>query len=332
MRLATFGQLLQWLQEPLGKTVVANRPEIVKQANRVRQLFYLMYDDNATVFTVEECMEIQKFPVDCDDCREFYLGLTLPDHMDQVEAMWRNSQRVVLHNRWREYKYGIVPDESCKLEKFDLHTTYPTELDIAVGCCSRLKLLAHDSRDFGKEARITYRDSGGQKHSEIVKLAQEFQQIDREAKLIFQGGVVLPELEGGVTLAEGSGRILSEYLPHERVPTYKRIKITGVDEGDQVNVVALARFTPKFYDHDVIETDNELAWTEGAKYLKFNDSESPEVLAKAEAHLIRCKQYLFGERSRDLGKTTIRQVKFGPLRPRRSGLRKNMRTVGRYGL
>lgn len=330
MRLATFGQLLQWLQKPLGKTIVANRDELVEQANRVRQLFYLMYDDNATVFTVEECMNIQKFPVDCDDCREFYYGVTLPDHMDQVEAMWRNSQRVILHHRWREYKYGIARDKSCKLEKFDLQTTYPSELDIAVGCCTRLKLLALDRRDFGKEARVTYVDSGGQKHTDVVKLGQEYQSIEREAKLLAQGGIVLPEIEGGVILAEGTGRILSEYQSHERVPTYKRIKITGVEEGDQVNIVALARFTPRFFDHDVIETDNKLAWQEGAKYLKFNDSESPELLQKAEMHLVRCKQYLFGDRSRDIGKTTIRQVKFGPVRPRTSRLRKNRRTTARY--
>ena len=119
MGYTTLGEALKWLEEPTGKTVKDNRCELVDKLNRIRQHFYLLYGQIDLFMDGEECICVQEFPLDCN-CKESYLGITLPPEYDGVEAIWLNDVPIKMYDRWREYRAGIKSTCSTKLAMYDV--------------------------------------------------------------------------------------------------------------------------------------------------------------------------------------------------------------------
>ncbi len=325
MSYTTVGKALTWLENPLGKTVKHNRCEMVDTLNRIRQHFYLWYESIPLFLDGEECIEVQEFALDCN-CKETYLGITLPREYETVEAIWINNTPIKMYDRWREYRDGFKDSCGCKLAMYDVANFFPTEREFApCGVCTHVKFLAKDPGDGGKIVRIKYKDSTGQdfqdeivlKHDTYIKTEKPVLQIEP------RGGIVLPpDLVGTVLIADENGRVLSEYSPNEIVPSYRRMKLENVCCGDQVLVHASRKFTELFLDSDVIETDNRLAIEEAGRFMRYNDSTSADLTfeAKASAHIANSRLYLLGEKSRHRGKATISNLNYshGPIN--KSGL------------
>ncbi len=321
----TFGTLLEWIAGPSGKTVRDNRCELVTLANRIRQHTYLLYETIPLHLDGEECFQVEEFPLDCN-CSEVYHGITLPVEYETVEAIWRNDVPIKLFDKWREYRTGIKDACSCRLSATDIESFFPTERELApCGTCCHVKFKAENCDDEGKILTVRYIDSTGHEKEDLIELANHYVKTSKRVLMIKpRGGVVLPKgMIGSIIVADENDRILSNYSPFESVPSYRRLKINGVCCGDQVLVKASRRFHPLFFDTDVIETDNRLAYEEFAKFFRFNDSKStdPAELAKAQNHAINGQKYLLGEKSRHRGKGTISQVRLNHGPKNRSALR-----------
>lgn len=331
MGYATLGQALYWIEEPFGLTVKENRCELVEKLNRIRQHFYLLYGELDLFMDGEECITIEEFPLDCN-CKETYTGFTLPPEYEGVEAIWKNDVPIKMFDKWREYREGIKSACSTKLAMYDIEDFFPTERELSpCGSCSYVKVKAQDAKDCGKLVKITYRDSAGQEHTDDIVLASEYNRTSRKVLRINpRGGVILPNnLVGAVWIADESGRILSEYDPSQTVPSYRRMKVTGVCAGDQVLVKANRRFKPLYFDTDVIETDNRLAIEEAARYFKFNDSNRGDQAyeVKSAAHSANARFYLLGEKGRHRGHATISQLRLNHGPKNRSGLNKKQGSI-----
>lgn len=329
MGFTTLGQALKWIEEPFGMTVKENHCELVDKLNRIRQHFHLLYGEVDLFMNGEECLTIQEFPLDCN-CRETYLGITIPPEYEAIEAIWKNDVPIKMYDKWREYRDGIKSTCSCKLEMYDMEEFFPTEREISpCGASTFIKMKAENPDDYGKIAIIRYKDANGQQNEDEIKLGEGYVRTSRQVKRINpRGGVILPnDLVGAVFIAEENGRILSEYSPSQTVPSFRRLKITGVCKGDQVLVKANRRFTPLYFDTDVIETDNRLAIEECARYFRYNDNTSGSQIyeQKSATHAANAKFYLLGEKGRHRGHATISQLRLSHGPKNRSGLSRNRR-------
>lgn len=327
MGYTTFKNLCQWVAEAVNKDAVINRKSVVSLANLTRQHIYLLYAEVQTVVDVESCFEVQSFPAECNQCEEDYIGVTLPHDMQNVEVCWRNNRPAQLFSKWRESVMGIQKSESCRVQVFDLGSIFPTERDHGATC--KLMVKANLRDDIGKVFNITYINHEGVRVEQNIKLTLEYQQTRDPVKSIIRpGGIVLPEGRvGGISLSSNE-KIISIYSPYESaVPAYKRVKITGVNCGDQVLIKSARRYVPLFFDADVTEVDNALAVREIAKGIFFGDAKQAQAgwEQKSEFHLARGKKYLIGEQSRDQGKNVIRQFFVGGRQVNRSGLNRRRR-------
>jgi len=327
-RFTTLEVALGWFSGFKNKPIDAHRSFLLEQINDCRQLFYSFYEDVPLFEDDQECFCVQQFAQDCGSCENTFLGVTLPDYMISVAAMWTSDAPIKLYGKWREYKTGIMPSDRCRLENYTQATRAPTEREIyPLGSACRLAFVSESEADDGKTAIIRYFDVAGQvKEDEIALEAGVKKTTSSSAIGVPDRGIVLPStLTGSVALvqADGAGeaRALSSYAPHETVPSYTRTKVTGVCEGDSVLIRAARRFTPLYFDADVVETDNRLAWQNAALWLENNRSSNPESISKANYHAQACKDLLVGDKSREINKTTVRKVQHTTYRPRVSGLR-----------
>ena len=245
--------------------------------------------------------------------------------MQTPEAAWHNRHPVKLFNKWRECRSGLKFDDSCKIEIYEVAGRFPTEIDIQNnGCPTAIKFRVECEADVGRTAIVQYIDANGRQEEEIIELHRDYSATEGQALKIEQ--VILDDqLQGGVKIAQMNGTIISEYGPEETVPSYRRFKVTGLKDDSQIAVRANRKYIPLFFDTDTVETDNQLAIEEMARYFRLNDSSDAELKQQASIHAKNAKGYLLGEKSRDLGKGSISQFRFnqGPIRG--SGLRKNRR-------
>jgi hypothetical protein len=168
MGYATFGQMLQWIEAPLAKKVSDNRCEMVEYANRIRQHFYLLYETTPLYMDGEECFCVEEFPLDCN-CKETFLGITLPAEYQTVEAIWKNDTPIKMYDKWREYRDGIRSSCNCpcRYEMVDIENFFPTERELSpCGTNKFVKFMANNSKDCGKKLTVRYIDANGKSLSE----------------------------------------------------------------------------------------------------------------------------------------------------------------------
>lgn len=303
MSQTSFGTLLKWIERPFNTTVERDREFLVDQANRLREKMYNLYMQYEVAVDVEECFEVQDF-CRCGQCEESYNGITLPSYMNTVEAAWFSKEPISLYSKWREAKVGIKPSADCRLAIYDMPGFYPTERDMSpCGCLDTIQFLCKSPQDNGKKIIFTYNDEAGEQHTEEVVLRSSGW-IPAEFPVKSIKSIILPtQLRGGVSVRQANGgRILSEYAPHESVPSYRRIKVTGVPKGCVVVIRASRKFTPLYEDHDIVETANRDAIEDGARHLFYANSGSEGgMIQKSEYHRSMFISALKGEQSRDIG-------------------------------
>lgn len=327
-RFTTVGVALAWYSGFKSKPVSQHRKFLLEQLNDSRQLLYSMYKDMPLFEDDQECFCVHQFAQDCGSCENTYLGITLPDSMISAAAIWWSDVPVKMNSQWREYKTGIMPSDRCRLESYAQANRVATHSEIApLGCASKLAFISELAADDGKTVTVRYFDVAGQVREDTLELkAGEKVSFSSSALGIPDRGIVLPsDLVGSVALVQASGdhegRELGKYAPHEVVPSYQRIKLTGVCENDVVLVRGARRFTPLYFDTDVVETDNRLVWENAVHHLEHNRASNPESINKATYHAQTIKELLDGDKSREMNKSAVRRQHFTRYRGRRSALR-----------
>ena len=321
----TLGTWLKWLETPLQTSITREKSRMIDQANKIRRMFYDLYNEFEVEVDVEECFQVQNFGHCGERCDKDTAGITLPSYMNNVEAAWVQGCPLSLYSKWREYKVGVKTSPDCRRAVYDMPGRFATERDpLPAGALACVQLLAKDPADAGKKVKVIYKAAEGTK-AEYVELTRSgYKKLSSMASRILE--VVLPpDLRGSVVIAQADTaetdiRILSEYSPYEHVPSYRRIKITGLC-GDEVVVVRASRqYTDVFSDDDIVETDNRIAVEHAARYLFYSESGTgTDLLTKAAFHREMMKDSLRGMSSRDSGVNKEGAFLYGPP-ARRAGL------------
>lgn len=330
MQHCTLAQARRYVARGSGQ---CDEDELTEIVNRIRREWFNWYAEIALFLDVVECYRVHRFCYDCADCRDSYRGLTLPRECQTVEAMWWNDFPMRLESSWREFQRGISPECDCRLQKIDLPGAFSTAADIRPNAPTRLRIVAHNSQDVGKIFTVRGWSAARAPHSESISLSVEPQLTEEPFSLVdHRGGVVKDVTVGRVVMAEEDGRVLGIYEPDETVPSYRRVKITGLmDDCDVVNVRCARRYFPLVGDNDVVETDNEPAFDAMARYLRLyrRSGKTTEEMKEEQLHLATARSHIMGDTARERGKATRAEVKiavphFGPTRLHRNfgGLRR----------
>lgn len=302
-------EVLDWLIEPTGE---CDRTKLFTWLNQARERMYQLYAE-ISLFEIVQCFELQTFCVDCNACSNTYRGVTLPREFQTPEAMWMNDLPIEMHSSWREWQRGIAPYCACGLEKFDMPGNFSSERDLIPNKPRRLSVHALMPEDAGKTATIRGIDIMGNAKLQSFVLTNVPQFTEYPMKSIAAGyGFTKDRTHGAVVLAEEGGRVLSVYAPDETTPGYKRLKITGLqDSCAQVNIRAVRRYFPIFRETDVVETDNRTAFEEMGRFLRINRKTNKDVndIRASAHHFNQAKGALLGDRSREIGKSTVSDLR-----------------------
>jgi hypothetical protein len=328
MGYARFADVKQWVAEPYGSTDDAR---IVNVVNRIRQW---LYDTYPTFFRdAVECFEVQEFPVQCNPCGQTYAGVTLPRHMQQVEAIWIQNRPIPMFSFWREYQRGIEERMECGLREIDQGSNFCTERDFPPGeRAHKVKVLCVDRRDEGKTLILHGTDYTGADFEQTISLHQQYTLSTVPLLgLSRTNGIVKEPTVGCVIVSQEDGRILTRIAPDETVPSYRRIKIVGLPRGcQQVNILASRRYTPLFNDFDVVESDNNSGFQEMARYFRLNEKpvKTSDDLRTIQLAITQARQFFEGQKQREVGKGAISQLSI--LSPRFESRHALLRTRRRF--
>lgn len=325
--MTSFKRFLEWIEEATGYKADVDRCALVEAGNAVREEFYLQYSDLPLFDQVEGGFSIQKF---CHfrEPEEYYYGITLPVFMQSIEAAWSCDVPFKIYSGWREWRDGIKPSESCRLQILP-HGRSPIERDMK-GCC-KLKFFTYDERDTGKPVTVRYVTTGGEEAEETVRLVfDNWISTERQVLSLVDNGLIFdPDRKGGVKVADGDLDVLAYVPPGMDVPSFRRYKFTGVKPGDYVWVRASRLYTPLYWDNDVCELSVKAAAVSMAKGLRHLGGEGDDLSQeqKGEYHHGRAKSLMQGAQSRESGKATIHNINLskGPVRSgrlKKSGQRK----------
>lgn len=314
---ASVEQALGWLAAETGKDVTRNREELLTVLNDARALLYTIYQRVRLDFYIEGCVAVQEFCQPCLSCSDTpatYLGISLPAEIEQVETLFAGTCPVPLYDKWVEYRTYIRGSGGC-LKGIDMGGDYPIQGDIDCGKCAKLKFTAIAQEDCGKIITVRYRDNGYEERQEHIKLAMEGLCIEAQASSLARpGGIVLPTgMKGGVIVQNAvDGRCLGRLSPRLTVPSFRRMKLTGICAGSHVAFRATRKFTEVFWDWEVIELGGEgkLALLEAYRYNKNNgvNSADPAWIQKSKIHLDNVTQYIAGANMRSDGATGIKRI------------------------
>lgn len=330
MRHSTFRQAKAFVEQGYGTCAPAKLAHCV---NTIRQHFYTWYEEMTLFLTATECFQVHTFLADCNDGNSSYLGVTLPRDIAAVEAMWWNDYPIRLHSSWREFQVGMSPECDCRLAKMDVPGTVSTATDLNPREPKRLQVRAFHAGDVGKRFVIRGLAGAGQPFSQEFKLSTEAQSTTETMATVNRAGGVIKDVTlGRVVLADEDGRMLSMYEPDETVPTYRRIKITGLRSGcDVVNIRGARRFFPLAGDDDIVETDNQVVFDSMARYLRLYErsDKTRETMAAEKDHYATAFKMMMGDKARDHGRGTASNVQI--LTPSFGGRSRLNRLSGRGG-
>lgn len=325
MGLTTFGIAKTWVEPGYGDCNGAVTGEVV---NAIREHFFAWYVEVRLFLDVIECFRVHRYCMDCDACRDSYLGITLPNQAINIEAMWLNDWPVRIHNSWREYQTGLTPECECNVRAIEMPGAFCTFADIAPGAPIELYAVATSSSDWGKRLVITGKDVAMADRRETLVLASEPVRTEFAFRSINHRGGILKDITAGrIRLMDADGNTYGIYEPHETVPSYRRQKITGVGvDCSNVNVRSARRFVPLFGDDEVVETDNRMAFDAMARYLRNyrKVEKTRETLVSEKNDLATARQMIIGSKAREEGGAT--QVDVAIASPVFRG-----RTLNRFG-
>jgi hypothetical protein len=326
MAYASIQQALEWFAEARGKSVTSHRKELLTKINDARRFIYSLNQRIRLDFHLEACFEAKTYYepcVNCADAPATYVGITLPQEMEAVEAIWGGTTPMPIYNKWVEYDEGIK-GRGDPLKAIDMGNDFPIQIEWSPCSCIKPVFMATSQADCGKEIVVSFKDSLNQHKTERLKLATTGTTTTSEVKSIDRpGGIVLPALESGVEVYDCiGGSYLGFYHPKTSIPAFRRMKITGVCCGQTVRVRASRKFTELEFNWEVIETDNKLALLEAMRYLDIMtvNSSDAQWLAKARMHAENVINFLGGDNLRNEGPTVVRRFDFLGGMTRRSKL------------
>jgi hypothetical protein len=310
MGLTTFGQAKEWVAPGYGDCQPDVTGEVV---NAIRQHFYNWYGEIDLFLDVVECFAVKRYCMDCNECRDSYLGVTLPREAQNVEAIWLNDWPVRMASSWREYQQGLTPECDCRLETMDVPGTFCTFEDIALAYPVELLVVALDPADAGKRFKLRGIDGALRPFEHEVQLSTEAQTLPIALRSIEpRGGVVKEQTKGRVLLLDRNGKIYGQYAGDETVPAYRRQKISGIGmECGVVNIRSARQYFPLYGDDDVVESDNRMAFDAMARYLReYRRVEKTQgALLGEKNHLETARKMIIGSRKREVGRATTADVK-----------------------
>lgn len=313
MNYALAGEVLDWIGDPYGE---CDRSKLFRVLNECRERMYLLHEA-IPLFDLTLCFEVQDFCLDCNRCNDTYRGVTLPRDYANTEAIWYGDAPVALYSSWREWQQGMAPECRCNLEKYDLPNSFASERDPLPGRPERLRVTPILTADFGKQVVVRYIDNGGTGRTETLPLQLNGVLTEFAARALAQGaGFSKIRTSGGVVLSTETGRTLSLYAPDETVPSYRRIKLTGLPECcAQVNIRGARKYFPVFAESDVVETNNRVAFMEMTRFIRINEkvSKNSDDMKTMAQHAAGALMALRGEKSRELGKSVRAELNIATL-------------------
>lgn len=309
MNYTTFKQAKAWMSPGYGQCDDATLAEVV---NTTRRHFYNWYQEVHLFLDAIGCFAVKRFCLDCLDCNDSYIGVTLPREFQTVEGIWWNDWPIKLNSDWWEFQHGMTSECDCRVRKLDVPGSFSTIADIQPGQVVRLMVVCTNPADVGKRTVIRGIGAGGQPISNEMTLSLTAQKTpDSFVSILHRGGIVKDVTEGRVIITDCHGKIYGRYEPDETVPTYRRIKLNGLTEGcDVVNIRAARKYFPLIGEDDVAETDNQPAWDAMARYLReYRKADRSGDSIKAEKnHLQTAKSMMMGDVAREKGGGTQAEI------------------------
>lgn len=285
----------------LGLTWRDDRREVVGYVNRMRNLLFNRYDRLQLFDNVQHCFRPHRFRTKCGSgalCNSNYLGFTLPRYMAGIVSAWEYGLPLTIQTSWREHFFGKLPAGN-RLEIIELPGDYPTEREVPNG--KGLQMFADSFGDTGKVAVVEIKDIDGNIQGLRFDLQGNAWIKHPTVQVAEVLSVVLPpDLTGSVVLADDAGYELSIYAPGEHVPAYKRYGVPSTCRGN-ILVQATQRFTPVYFDCDVVEVGDQLVIEAFGRYFRFYESKDNAEQAQAQLNLNEAYQQIDGILSRDSG-------------------------------
>lgn len=274
----------------LGLDWEQRRAEVVKGINRYREHLYNTYHRRKLFDAAFHCFVPQSFPNDCtgsSKCTGCFSGVTLPPEISGVVAAWQCGASLRLRSRWREAFTGKYQCSS-EMGLVMLPQNFPTERHLKSP--ARLRFFAENHNDHGKTVFMEARMRSGEKRLRFDLKVDEWVQTEDPVHEVFS--VSLPDgLTGAVTLATEDNYELSVYAPWERAPSYQRVKFLTPCQHN-VLIQGTRRFTPVWFDPDIVEVGSTTVMEFYAQYLRYSRSKDvkdrqtgADALAQAEDQL-----------------------------------------------
>lgn len=265
----TLEQAAIWVAEATGQCWPQDQVKVLAAVNAVRELIYDMTP--AVTWDVDLCLPVRKFTTVACGCDA--LGISLPAYAGSILDVWADDRPLPQTSRWAIYPYDREERGTCGCgpgcaQVQLIGDDFPFMTDPAKPC-SKIWIQATSHADINKQVTIRYTDSNGIPRTEPVALRDEPTALANHVYSVDRSGVSLPlGLEGRVVVKDCSGATLAEWQPSELIPGYRRYKLTGnFCVGQVIAIRAERRRAPLRDPADPVETDQMLAWQDGAKHL-----------------------------------------------------------------
>ena len=266
----------QIMAEALGKDWCRDRKEIITYINKYREYLHLMYPDLKLFTNKFYCIELQCFPEDCiSTCScndDKYYGVTIPNDIDGILDVWEDHEPLRTYSKHWEGRVGVITGEKPRttMSSTLVHQQFPMERSLQKP--SILKFYTSSSDDEGKvhiikvntilkknqEVKVTLRGDGIVKTKEVVTAVH---------------AVILPgDLCGTVTVLDSDDFELSEYCGYDKVPSFRRLKITTPCNTGKVLIHGNQKFKPVWFDSDIVEVGSRLIIEAAARMFRYGET------------------------------------------------------------
>lgn len=291
------------MAEAVGLSWEQNRPEVVKYVNKFRELIFTLYNDFKLFNESHHCLKVGTFKYGCDSacCADTFQGFTLPPDIVSIEDAWNYGRPLTVRSRWREGHTGIGLPCGPRLDVIELGEIFPTEREL--GAPSTLRIYTERDEDSCKRVVIKGEDACGKPLTATFSLVADGWAVVQRKKFARILSVSLPpDRVGGIKLADSEGNELSSYAPWERVPAYRRFRVATAHCSSTIHIKGVKKFTPVYFDSDIVEIGNTLVIEAAGKFFKYGDNSTDTAdLRRAENDFAKLKVLMLGAMARHAG-------------------------------
>jgi len=299
----------QIMAEAMGKDWIRDRKEVVDYLNRFREDLYLMYSEFKLFTNKFYCLELQCYTHDCKNlknCDNTYWGVTIPEDIDGVLAVWEDDQPLRTYSKWWEARVGIVTRDNPQTHMSTtlVHQQFPTQRNLQRSI--PIQFLTDNIEDAGKVITITVDTVFDRRKEYKIELVGDgIVTIPTPVTAIHS--VILPSnLCGKVILLQEDGYELSEYSGYDTIPSYRRLKVSlecyNRCKSGRILLHGNQKFKPIFFDSDIVEVGSRRILETAARFYRYGEnSTDTEQLRKASLEEAQLKRLLKGALDRQRG-------------------------------